>query len=148
MITKEFSEACTEISEIFKYLDKNEVNKIPENVRKMIDNNKSKDFIPNIDPHKSIEKQILKPETKDLLVALYVEYWCPENEKEYINKLLRENYIKEQESLRKKYNPDDIFKQKNKEISTENNQAMLIKYKESILKKIINKISKFFKNKK
>lgn len=114
MITKEFSEACTETSEIFKYLDKNEVNKIPENVRKMIDNNKSKDFIPNIDPHKSIEKQILKPETKDLLVALYVEYWCPENEKEYINKLLRENYIKEQEFLRKKYNPDDIFKQKNK----------------------------------
>jgi len=112
MITKEFAEACTEINEIFKYLDKNEVNKIPYEIRKILKESQAKDYIPHIESSKTLDKQELKKKTKDILVELYVKYWC--SDKEEVEKILNENYINQQTNLKEKYNPDDIFKNRNK----------------------------------
>ena len=62
---------------------------------------------------------------------------------------MKENEIKYQSELREKYNPDNIFKNRNnltqKEESIENKPVALIEYKENIFKKMINKILVFFK---
>lgn len=146
MNTKEFEEACKEINEIFKYLDKNEVNKIPYELREIFDRAQCKEYVPHIDPTKTLDKQDLKRKTKDLLVNLYVKYWCDDEDRKEIDKILNENYEKKQLELREKYNPDDIFKCKNK--SKKHNvekQLAIAEYKESILKKLINKINNLFK---
>ena len=49
-----------------------------------------------------------------------------------------------------KYNPDNLFKKKNKSNKTmkvEENNLQMIEYKENIFKKIINKIKMFWSNK-
>jgi len=146
MKTKEFAEACTEINEIFKYLDKYEVNKIPCEIRQIFNQFQSKDYIAHIDSSKPLHEQQLKKKTKDILVELYVKYWCKDEERQEINKILNENYEKKHSKLREKYNPDDIFKNRSKiKNYNEEKGLALVEYKESVFGKIINKISKFFR---
>ena len=58
-------------------------------------------------------------------------------------KLLKEDELIAEEEKRKRYNPDTIFKDKEKNIEQPINSMEMIEYKESILKKIILKIKKF-----
>lgn len=72
---------------------------------------------------------------------------CDDIEKAKLNKVLNENQIKYENEVREKYNPDNIFKEKNKskekiEKTIENNE--MVSYKESFLSKIINKLKSFF----
>ena len=56
-----------------------------------------------------------------------------------------ENDQKYQEELRQKYNPDNIFSKKNKNIiEIEDNKTQLIEYKETIFRRILNKIKALF----
>jgi len=146
MITKEFSEACTEINEILKFLDESEVQKIPYDVRKKFDEFQSKEYIWHINSNKRLDEQELKKETKDILVDLYVKYWCTDEDRKEVNEILKDNYEKKHSEYRQKYNPDDIFKTKNK--SKNYNQVQnteIVQYKESLFKRIINKFNKLFK---
>ena len=87
----------------------------------------------------------LKEETRGLLALMYENYWCPEEEKQDLQKKFYENEQKYQEELRQKYNPDNIFSKKNKNIiETEDNQTQLIEYKETIFRRILNKIKALF----
>lgn len=62
-----------------------------------------------------------------------------------------ENDKKIEAEMRERYNPDNLFKKKEKEKEEQNNEVKqenteLIEYKEqNIFKKILNKIMKFFK---
>jgi len=81
---------------------------------------------------------------------LDLNYWCnSEEEKQELLKAYSNNDKKREKELREKYNPDNIFKNKNKEIEqekTEEETTALVKYKEeSFIKKIINRIKRFFK---
>jgi len=62
--------------------------------------------------------------------------------------LFRENELKYQQDLREKYNPDNIFKKRTQEsVIEEKNiekEFALVEYKESIFKKLINKIKNIF----
>lgn len=76
---------------------------------------------------------------------MYENYWCPEEEKQDLQKKFYENEQKYQEELRQKYNPDNIFTKKNKNIiEIEDNQTQLIEYKETIFRRILNKIKALF----
>ena len=146
MITKEFAEAFTQINEILNFLDESEVQKIPYDVRKKFDEFRSKEYIWHINPSKRLDEQELKKETKDILVDLYVKYWCTDEDRKEVNEILKDNYEKKHSEYRQKYNPDDIFKTKNK--SKNYNQVQnteIVQYKESLFKRIINKINKLFK---
>lgn len=141
MVTKEFAEATTEINKILSYLPTEYVEKIPIKLRKFFKDIESKEYMPNIDPYKQLDEQDLRPKTKTLLTIIYRNYWCNEQEKAELDKKLLENDKKYEEELREKYNPDDIFKKREK-ISTnvqETNLPMEIK-KESFITRLINYI--------
>lgn len=141
MVTKEFAEATTEINKILSYLPIEYVEKIPTKLRKFFKDIESKEYIPNIDPYKQLDEQDLKPKTKTLLTIIYRNYWCNEQEKAELDKKLLENDKKYEEELREKYNPDDIFKKREKTSTNvqETNLPIEIK-KESFVKKLINYI--------
>lgn len=143
MVSIEFKEACAQINEILAILDKKEVDKIPEETRQIFNINQSKDYNSHIDSRKTLDKQELKKETKDILVYLYVNYWCSDKEKQEVNKILNENYEKKQLELKGKYNTDNIFK-KNQNKS-EYQDKMLKEYKENMLNRIYNFIKKELK---
>lgn len=78
---------------------------------------------------------------------LNLQYWCEnEDEKERLKKIYAQNEKKYQDMIQEKYNIDNIFK-KNEEI-IENKQEQksnmqIVEYKNSALKRIINKILNF-----
>lgn len=145
MVTKEFAEATTEINKILSYLPTEYVEKIPNKLRTFFLNVESKEYEHNIDPYKKLDEQDLKSKTKTLLTIIYRNYWCNEQEKAELDKILIENDKKYEDELRKKYNLDDIFKNKQKTstIVKDTNLPIEIK-KESIIRKLLEYIKKLF----
>ena len=141
------SNALYQISEILKYVDDNLKNKIPEKFINYIESNKSKDYNWEIDTNLPLEEQDLLQPTKEILTVIYRNYICNNSEREELDKVLNENEINYQNELREKYNPDNIFKKRNKNIEpeqVENDTTSIVVYKESFFKKILSKIKLFF----
>lgn len=142
MIDIEFEEAAVEVLDILSHMKSEDVDKIPKKFITFLEQHSSKTYKSQIDYTKPIEETKLKQKTYDLLGVIYLNYWAYEEGKNFFLKQLNENEEKYQEELRKKYNPDNIFKNKNIKVE---NEVALIEYKESIFRKIINKIKYIFK---
>lgn len=73
-----------------------------------------------------------------------MNYWCEnENEKFELKQIFKNNEDMYENELRKKYNPDNIFK-KHVQEKIIKNEVALVEYKESIFKRLINKIKSLF----
>lgn len=141
-------EAYAEVDTILNFMDKEYISEIPEKLRNMFREKKAKDYIKNIVPSKPLEEQELKDETLSILAVLNYNYWCKdESEKEKLLKLYTDNEKKYQEILQQKFNQDEIFKKNKEENQTKDaiNQMQMIEYKESFIKRLINKIKSFFR---
>ena len=145
-----YNEACTEVSTILNYLDREEYNKIPSNIIKVIEGNKSNEYIFNYDENMELRTQELLKETKAILFNLFRDYLSTPEQKEKIIKMQREEREELEEKKRQKYNVNDIFKKDvyaQKEESMEKSMALAEIKKEKFIIKIINKIKNFFKRK-
>ena len=145
MISEEYSEAVVEVLDIIEHTRKTDVEKIPKKLLDFFESVKSSTYISKIDHSKKLNTQDLKPKTRAIIAMLYRNYWCPPEEKEQFENIMKQNYEKEQEALREKYNPDKIFKEKKEVVIEEASSMEMTIYKESILKRFINKIKKLFK---
>lgn len=135
-----------EVDEVLKYLNVDELKKIPEEIRQMIKANKDKDYIWKYDETKKLKNQNLSRDTFAFLSYLNMEYLLNEEQKKLMNQIHMENERKEEEIKSEKYKTDDLFKKNTNKIETQNRQVELemLEYKENFLKRIINKIKKFF----
>ena len=122
--------------------------RIPKKVISYFENNKSQEYSWTIDKALPLEKQDLLPTTKEILTVLYRDFICDDIERVKLEKTLSDNEIKYQEELREKYNPDNIFKDRQKNIEVTEQEiedtTAIVTYKETFLSKIINKIKLFF----
>ena len=97
--------------------------------------------------------QNLKRETIVLLAILNLNYWCetPEEKQEILDELSQNE--KEKQDLLEEYNPDNLFKKKPNDVveneDTINIQEVsLVEYKkQGLFKRILDKITRFFKKK-
>lgn len=148
MVSIEYSEAISEILDILENSDDTIRKRIPTKLIEFWENNKSTTYIPKLDHTKSLKEMNLKEKTKDIITMIYLNYLTDENEKEITRKIIKKNEENYQLLLREKYNPDNIFKNRNRENEIENQDKIehksIIEYKESILKRIINSIKRFF----
>lgn len=140
----EYKRAYTELNEIFKIMSKNELNKIPStfiaNVQKEMDN----DYEFELDKDADLLKQDLMTETKALIVQIYVRFLAPEGENELWQKYDKYCISEIEKQRREQYNPDNLFKNKQKwsiagQAQTEN--IAMIKYEKETF---IDKIKRFF----
>ena len=150
---QEYKEAFTEVNEIIKMMPIELVNKIPSKFREMIVEEKDKNYIPDI--KEPIEKCKLKNETIIILGLIYRDFLCSPNER----KKLQEKDARElqevekaiEEEIREKYNPDDIFKNRNKIVLQEEQPSeetrMTIVQEEKWYQKIFNLIKGLFRKK-
>lgn len=146
MVSVEYSEAIVEVLDILENSEENIVEKIPKKLIDFWQKNKSTTYKPNLDHSKNINEMNLKNKTKSLIAMIYLNYLCDDEEKNNLNSILKSNEEKYQKELKEKYNPDNIFKKNYKETGekvVEDNVQMIV-YKESIFKRIINKIKNFF----
>lgn len=148
MVTKELSEAAVEFNSILEYTSEDLKNKIPKKFLDFLQSIQSKTYKFEYDKTKKLDEQKLKPKTRGLIALVYQDYICNEDEKEeYIQK--SQKIIKQiEENKREKYNPNDIFKDKKIEpVKDTTNAVEIVEYKESVIKRIINKIKNIFTKK-
>ncbi len=156
MITKEFIEGAKELNAILEYAPNEYVEKIPKKLREFFKEIESKEYEPKIDPNLELDKQELLPKTKDLITVIYRNYWCTKEEREELDKILIENDRKYEKELREKYNPDDIFKNRNvggaafddtqyQENITKGINELPVEIKESLFRRVVKFLKNVFK---
>lgn len=140
-----YPKAYKEVIEILKYVPKESIDKIPQDIIDTYRENMDNDYNFKVDINKSFEEQELLDETKAILANIFRDYWAtPHQKKAIINKEKYERQKLEEEKI-KKYNPDDLFKntRENKNTQEEHNLLMEIK-KENFFEKIITIVKKIF----
>ena len=145
-MTQTTMEAYAEVDTILNLMDEKYIKEIPEKLRKLFKEKKQKSYSKSIVLDKPLEEQGLKKETLSILAVLNYNYWCKDEERK---KQLIEIYSKNeniyQKELRKRYNPDNIFKNKTSNtIETVENSAAMVEYKESFFTKIKNWFKRIF----
>ena len=143
MINNAYAKAYTEVLEIIKYFPKEEYIKIPVEKIEFYKNNMDKDYNFKINPEIDLSEQSISPEANAIMINLFTDYYATEEQKIKIKNILDSNQQKEEQEKRERYNPDNIFKNRNTENIIQNEVA-LVEYKESIFKRFINKIKSIF----
>ena len=112
---QEYKEAFTEVNEIIKMMPDELVNKIPSKFREMLEDERDKEYNPNI--QEPLEKCKLKNETIIILGLIYRDFLCSPDEKRKLQEKdareLQELQKAIENEIRQKYNPNDLFKKHN-----------------------------------
>lgn len=136
--------AC-ELLEIFKYFDKELKEKIPEKLKESLEKISSTEYEFKIDKTKELNEQDLLPQTKDILSVIYLKYCCSSDERDTLIKEMEEQQRLKELEKQEKYNPNDIFKSREKQVIEESVQLIRM---EDIpwYRKISERIKGFFKS--
>ena len=129
-----FNMAYTEILEILKHLPDEDYKKIPKDEIDFFKQNKDKKYHVKFNEDVAFEEQAILPETEAIIVELYKNYFCTNEQKLTLNKILHiNNEISKNDSSYKNFN--DIFpiKPQQKEVlsttSTQENTLQIPKRK-------------------
>ena len=133
--------AFSEVDMILDLIDSEMKNKVSANFIKFIKEEKDNNYKPNINPELPLEEQNILPETIDILALLKLNYWCNEEEKKELLKVLNKNEQQFQKEAKEKYDIDKLLKtNKTKEIiklpekgESENFIKKLIKFIKNII---------------
>jgi len=147
----DYNKRLVEVDEILNYLSDEDLEKIPDDIKQAIRDNKDKDYTWNYDEDKPLKEQDVSRDTIAILSYLNMEYLLNEKQKQFMEEMHKRN---EQEKRKKEYsnetqyNYEDLFKRKNKveDTNTEQEEVALIPVKEeTFIRKIFNIIKSFFK---
>ena len=146
-----YKKAYKEIVEILKYVPEESINKIPQEMRNMFEEKQLKTYDFQIDTNKTFDEQELLKETKAILANIFRDYWATPYQKEKIEAKEKYDRQKSEEKKIKKYNPHNLFENKNSEkIENENTDVEKISNlpievkKEKFYEKIIQFFKKIF----
>jgi len=148
---EEYREAFSEVEQILNLMPTNLSNKIPTKFKNIITIEKSKTYIPQIsEPFEECE---LKEETTIILAVIYRDFLCSKEELEELLERDKNKLLEFEEALREKYNPDNLFKNKNNfsECIQDNTstETAMVEYKEkNFIQKLFDKIKHLFRRKK
>lgn len=148
MINKISSKTCSEIYYILTELK--QFNKLPQEKQKYIVKNKDNNYKFKFNKNIPLQFQIKSKETRIVLSYIYLKYINKDEKlKEFALNNYKSNEQRYQEELHKKYNYDNLFKNRkmNKLYKEKNdtNEESLIEIKDNIIDKIIKKIRNIFK---
>lgn len=134
-------QAYSEVDEFLGLISNEHRNKIPKKLREFFREEKDTNYIKGINPNVPIKNQKLKEETLGIIALLNLQYWCEdENEKKRLKEVYAKNEKRYQEYLQVQFNPNEIFKKK----EPTQESLSIVEYKESIIKKLVNKIKNIF----
>ena len=145
-----YAKAYTEILKIIEYLPDSEYQKIPQKLIDQFQEKSDKEYVFEIQSEYDFENKKLLKETEYIMYALYRNYLSDEEERGQLMRLEKQAHNDSEENKRIKYNPDDIFENKDKKVTDSSekisNEVAMTQYNKSIFKKIWNKILRIFQN--
>lgn len=149
MVSVRNANAMAEVIYYLKGIKQEDIDKIPRKFIQYLNENASKEYKCDFDYNKPLKELNLLDETRGIIGMICYNYWCvTEKQKEQYLKRLSQNEQQYQKILDEKYNPDNIFENKKLDfIENTTNPTEITEYKESIFKKLINKIKNIFSKK-
>lgn len=144
-MNRKTKEIYSEVYQVLNLLGNEYIDKLPKSLFNMLEKKRDINYEPKYTEDIPLNKQNIKNETISIIALLHLNYWCEnENEKYELKQIFKNNEDMYENELRKKYNPDNIFK-KHAQEKIIKNEVALVEYKESIFKRLINKIKSLFK---
>ena len=123
------------------------ISKIPKKIIKLFETERLENYEPNINKSNPWDKNKLSKKAMVIIAMLNYQYWCPNKKvKDDLYKTYLSNNDKYQKEIEKKYSVDNLFKNKNNitQVYNEGENVAMVEYKESVFKRIINKIKNIF----
>lgn len=118
--------AYAEVYSFINSLPAKEYKMIPNDVVDYINWHRDYNYEFNYDCTKTVDEQKFSKEAIAMIMKLYLEYFADKDERQNVNSIIYKNDLQKNEELMKKYNSDDLFKNKN------NKEApSLIEYKKN-----------------
>lgn len=138
-------QAYSEVNEFLGLISDENRNKIPQKLREFFREEMDVNYTKGINPNLPIKAQQLKEETLAIIAFLNLQYWCEdENEKRRLEAVYAKNSKMFQEQLQFQFDPNEIFKKQEHIEQHIKESDSIVEYKESIIKRIINKIKNIF----
>lgn len=145
-----YNKAFKEVVEILKHVPEESVQKIPQDMRDMFEEEMDKNYKFEVKDNVEFEDLELLDETRAILANIFRDYWATPYQRERI--LEKEQYDRQKidEEKQQKYNPNDLFSRKNindtEELKNSNSENLPVEVKkEKFYHKLINFIRKIFK---
>ena len=140
---KDLNKRLVEVETILKKLDENYINKIPTEIWDFIEKNKDDQYIFFYDDNIELSNQNLNIDTIAILSYINMEYLLDEKSKKEVEEILiKDGAFLEQQKM-KKYNPENIFKNKENIENKGERDVSMIEVKEKC--KWYQKIISFFR---
>lgn len=110
MVSEEYAIAYKEVNEILKYIPKDDYEKIPKVKINLFETLSKKDYEFTYNPDLTLDEQNVSRRAKAIIAILFRDYWATEEQRKKI--ISRQNYERNliEEEKRKKYDPNNIFK--------------------------------------
>lgn len=119
------------------------IENVPERIIRFLDDNRDKEYV--FDYGNDLENFKLEKDAENLLIYIYTKYLASKEEKSVLENMAKIQYDQKQKEKQEQYKID-IFNSEPKEHIAEMQEINLpVEYKESIIKKILKVIKKFFK---
>lgn len=149
--TENYDKAYAEVIEVLNYVPLKDYNKIPKTYIKYMEENSDENssFVYNI--ALSFEKQNISEVAKDILGMIFRLFIISQEKKDEFNAKDKEDKNNKEREKRIKYNPDNLFKNRNIQESANKNSNddqinSLIKIKkENFFAKFLKLVKKIFK---
>ena len=135
MTTLKEKEAYTQVLNILYNLGKDYYSNIPQQIIEKMINNKIK-YYQYYDENGKLKISTL---AEQILCYINLEYWCNDEEKQYLINKYKENDI----ILNEKYDVNKIFEKR----KTKKEEKALTEFKQSWIEKVIKKIKELFSKK-
>lgn len=113
MVNEKYSIAMCETLRYLKGINQDDLNKIPSKFIKFLNDNSSKNYECDFDYTKPLKELNISEEARGIIAMICLNYWCiTDEQKEKFKSHLTKNELKFQKEMRRKYNPDNLFKNK------------------------------------
>ena len=145
-----YKDAFAEVYVILEYLDEEDYKKIPEDLLKVIEKNRNKEYKYEMNDEFDLEKQPMLVETKAILFNIFRDYLSTPEQKEKIIRMQKEDMErikkKKSEEYEKTMAKKQIFELSKEVENGEKEQTSLVEVKkESFWKKVLDKVNKLIK---
>lgn len=147
MVNIEYANAYSEVLEILKYIPKEDYHKIPKDKIALFEHNANKEYYFNYNPEKTLNEQNVSKIAKGIIAILFRDYWATPIQRDKIISKQQKDRMQLERIKSENYSTDDIFrnkKQNNIKGETNVETTSMVQYKESLFKRILNKIRHMF----
>lgn len=137
----------SEVYQVLNVLGNEYISRLPKSLYNMLEEKRDITYNPQYNMEITLNRQNINKESLNILALMHYNYWCNnQDEKNELQNILKNNEELHEENLRKKYNPEDLFKNKKNNYTNVDavNNTAIVEYKESIFRRIINKIKNIF----